>query len=128
MRTEGLESRIHQKASITKRKSKEAKGTLLKSDTKLISLQHYKSGKTIKEIAELRSLTQGTIQTHLANFIPTGEIKLDELVPSKKIGPIEAAINSSSEHDLTSLKRLLGEEYSYEEIRLVAQVSKGRQN
>jgi DNA-binding CsgD family transcriptional regulator len=124
----GLESQIHQKASTSKRKLKEGKETILKTDTKLVSLQHYKSGNSIKEIAELRSLTVGTIHSHLANYIPTGEIRLDELVPSDKINLIEAAMNSSSDHDLTALKRLLGEEISYEEIRLVANVYKGRQN
>ena len=124
----GLESQMHKKPAPTKRKLKDRSVPLLKTDTKLISLQHYKSGNSIKEIAELRSLTEGTIQSHLANYIPSGEIKLDELVPSSKISLIEAAIKSTSDQDLTSLKRLLGDEISYEEIRLVANVYKGRQN
>ncbi|HUH32830.1 MAG TPA: helix-turn-helix domain-containing protein, partial [Daejeonella sp.] len=124
----GLESQIHLKAKTSKRKSKESAGTLLKTDTKLVSLQHYKSGKSIKGIAELRTLTEGTIQNHLASYIPTGEIKLEELVPAQKITLIKAAFDGSAEQDLNSLKRTLGDNFSYEEIRLVVNANKNSEN
>jgi hypothetical protein len=119
-----LKTLIHLKPSKSKKSVKESKNKPLKADTKLTTLHHFKSGKTIRDIAQVRNLTLETIVNHLVNFIDTGEIRLEQLVAPEKIEVIVAAINSSTEKDLTSLKTLLGDDFSYSEIRLVSKFNK----
>lgn len=38
----------------------------------------------VKEIAEFRELTTGTISNHLLHYVRTGDIKLQELVDQEK--------------------------------------------
>ena len=52
----------------------------------------FKSGFSISEIAEERCLSTNTIETHLARFIESGEVKVGQLVQAHKIEPIKKAI------------------------------------
>jgi len=55
-----------------------------KKSTKQITFELFKSGLSIKEVAKERSLTAGTIENHLASFIPSGEIDVLELMDLKR--------------------------------------------
>jgi ATP-dependent DNA helicase RecQ len=89
------------------------------TDTKRESFELFRSGKSVKEIAETRVLTVGTIEGHLAHFILEGELEIEEIVPKEKIPVIEEAIRVHGDSLLASLKSVLGDEYSYGEIRAV---------
>ena len=107
---------IHTKTSrIKKERNKKAK-----VDTKLVSFQYYKSGKTVQEIAELRNFTVGTIQGHLAHYVVSGDLSINELISEDRVRYIEAALRASPDADLSSLKQQLGDDVSYGEIRLVS--------
>jgi hypothetical protein len=94
-----------------------------KGDTHRISLELYKEGKTISDIAARRGLARTTIEGHLAAFIPSGEIDIKELVAENKIAPILSAIEEkgigNAGSTLTALKVALGDDYSFAEIRSV---------
>ena len=45
------------------------------------SLFLFRQGKSIGEIAKIRNLAPGTIESHLSKFVYTGEIHVDEIVP-----------------------------------------------
>ncbi len=103
-----------------KRIKREQKKQAKLDDTNTISLKLFKSGKSIEEIAELRDLNKGTIETHLIKFIPSGEVKLDDLVGIEKAANIVKAIVRFGESEaLSPIKEFLGEEYSYGEIKAV---------
>ncbi len=55
-----------------------------KPDTKQVSLELFKEGKTIEEIAKERSMAFTTIEGHLAHFAGTGEIDIHEFVTPEK--------------------------------------------
>lgn len=55
-----------------------------KEDTKKVSFRLFKEGMKVKEIAEFRELTTGTISNHLLHYVQTGDIKLQELVDQEK--------------------------------------------
>ena len=115
-----LESRINLKSPKRERKAR-PKRDRRGDDTYTISLKMFKSGMSIEEIAAERTMVLSTIETHLAHFIPTGEIKLDELVPANKIEPIRnAIIELNAETGIGKVKEFLGDDYSYGEIRAVA--------
>lgn len=112
-----LDSRIDLKTP--KREKKKSRKSNL-NGTYTESLRLFKAGKTIGEIAKLRELTRNTIENHLAKFITTGEIKLEEIVPKHKIEPIRQAILELSETNaLSPIKEFLGDNYSYGEIKAV---------
>ena len=91
-----------------------------KGDTKRMSLELFREGKSIAEIARLRELTTGTVEGHLAYFIPTGEIKITDIVPEEKTEAIRKAIEESGSGPAASpVKEKLGDAYSYSEIRAV---------
>src|SRR5690606_208720 len=54
-----------------------------KGETKRISLELFKSGKSIREIAAERSLTEGTVTKHLIHYIGS-DIKAADLMDASK--------------------------------------------
>lgn len=92
-----------------------------KGETKMISLQFFKEGKNMAEIAMLRGMAQSTIESHLTHFIATGEIDIKDIVPEDKIIPILEALEETGGTASTPVKEKLGDAYSYGEIRAVMQ-------
>ncbi|HEY8937593.1 MAG TPA: DNA helicase RecQ [Cyclobacteriaceae bacterium] len=109
-----LTGRIHLKKQKQVRKEKTEK----LSDTKLMSLELYKAGKTIHQIATIRNLSLNTIETHLAYFIEKGDLSIGEFVTPDKIKAIESAIREYGTQPLAPLKEALGNNFSYTEIKL----------
>jgi Helix-turn-helix domain len=90
-----------------------------KGDSHRISLELYKEGRSIADIALRRGLAKTTVESHLASFIPTGEIDIKELVPENKINVVAAILEKSGDVSLGTIKQRLGEEYTFGEIRAV---------
>jgi hypothetical protein len=110
-----LDSRIEEKVAKKQRKEKKEP----KPDTKLESLRLYKEGKSVLEIASARNLATSTIETHLAHYVKTGDIKIDELVSREKIVLIEPVIKNMDGISIAPIKEKLGNDVSYGEIKLV---------
>lgn len=92
-----------------------------KIDTRLVSLHLYRSGKSISEIAKERNVTTGTIEGHLAAFIATGEIRITDFVTKEKIEKIKNVIDDNPGQSLGEIKNRLGDDVSYNELRMVMQ-------
>ena len=90
-----------------------------KKPTKQITFELFKNGLSIKEIAKERSLTNGTIESHLASFIASGEINVLEIIPIKKYKKIRKAIEDTEFKNLTELKEKVDKSFSYIELRMV---------
>jgi len=85
-----------------------------------VTLDMFKSGLSIPEIAESRGIAVSTVETHLVRFIPSGEVMLDDLVHVDKIEAIKNAIvRLNAGFAVAPVKEFLGENYSYGEIRAV---------
>ena len=67
----------------------------------------------------LRDLNENTIFGHLASFISSGEIKITELIDEAKYNELKQIIPSKTFENLSDLKHLLDDKYSYGELRLV---------
>ncbi len=105
---------------IKKKKSLKEKGPKEKKpDTKSVSYEMYKSGQAIKEIAKERSLTEGTIEGHLAHYVKTGELDVFEFLDKDKLNLIEKEIHKQDTFALGTLKGELGNTASYGEIKMV---------
>lgn len=113
-----LESNMYSKPADTKKEKKHKKSEQ-KIDSRSVSFNLYKSGKSIDEIARERSFTYATVEGHLSHFIGIGEINIDEMVTKEKQKLIMEAIEI---HGISSLKTLidnLEDKVSYGELRMV---------
>lgn len=90
-----------------------------KEDSKSISLQLLKQGKTLEEIAAERGLVKGTIESHLLQFIASGEVKMEQIVAPEKVPVIMQAIARSEQKNINSIRATTGDACSYNEIRAV---------
>ncbi len=107
-----------------KEKALREKNAVAKTDTKTLSFNLYKEGKTIAEIAVERSLSVSTIEGHLVPFISEGEIELNDLVPVKKQQLIldAVAIHGSLSHK--TLIENLPDTITYGDIKMVLAAGK----
>ncbi len=81
----------------------------------------FRYGNSTYEIAAALGIVKSTIESHLARFLLSGEIKLEDFVPAYKIEPIRnAIIELNAETGIGQVKEFLGDDYSYGEIRAVA--------
>jgi ATP-dependent DNA helicase RecQ len=122
----GLTSRITQKSVKRERKSKPKKGKI--SDTFKVTFDLYKEGKTVPEIANERGLSPTTIEGHLSRFVQTGELDVHEFVNEAKIPAIKNAVESYGSEMLSPLKEVLGDAYTYGEIKAVIAWMSFKQN
>ena len=90
-----------------------------RGDTKKVSLELFQSGKSVVEIASERELNENTIFGHLASFIPSGEIKVTDLMATSVYKELKVIIPKKKFENLSDLKHQLDDKYSYGEIRLV---------
>ena len=90
-----------------------------KKPTKQITLELFKAGLSIKEIAKERSLTSNTIESHLASYIPSGDVDILELIDIKKYKKIVNAIEDTEFKNLTELKEKVDKSFSFMELRMV---------
>lgn len=102
--------------------------TLKLSNTVLATFQLYQQGKSLAEIAAERELKASTISIHLEELIEAGQIEeIDVLVEcdaqraafSHRKQTIAEIIERIGPITLTKIREKLGNDYSYEEIRLV---------
>ncbi|MDG1226475.1 MAG: helix-turn-helix domain-containing protein [Polaribacter sp.] len=90
-----------------------------KKSTKQITFELFKSGLSVKEIAKERSLTAGTIESHLASFIPSGDVDILELIDIKRYKKLINAIENTKFKSLTELKEKVDKSFSFMELRMV---------
>src|SRR5690606_35174631 len=103
-----------EKSEIPVKKEKRQAGA-----SQRLSFQLYQQGKSIAEIAAERNLAEGTVNSHLAEFIKTGELPVTALVAEEKINSAMKLLPQMENLNLTPLREKLGDHYSYSELRAV---------
>ncbi|HXH98986.1 MAG TPA: helix-turn-helix domain-containing protein [Sphingobacteriaceae bacterium] len=83
------------------------------------SLQLFKEGKKISEIAADRCYAQTTIEGHLAQFVKTGELSVFDLIAKDKVDVILKEIGVAKNPGMNGIKEKLGSNYSFFDIRAV---------
>ena len=89
-----------------------------KGATQKLTLEMYRSGKTIEEIATERGMAATTIEAHLSSFVTSGEINVHDFINEEKLQDILDAIMELETEQLSPIKQQLGDDYSYGEIRM----------
>jgi ATP-dependent DNA helicase RecQ len=89
------------------------------NDTTRATLQAFRAGETVPQIAQRRELTTGTIHGHLAAAMEAGEqIDLERLVTKEQQREIEAAFAKTGPANLGGAKELLGDKIDYGQLRI----------
>lgn len=81
------------------------------------SLDMFKAGKTIEEIARERSMAVSTIEGHLALYVATGEVDIHQLLNDEKIKLISDYFKTAESRQLGPAKTALDNEVSWSELR-----------
>jgi hypothetical protein len=90
-----------------------------KKDTRMVSLELYKQGNNIANIAELRSMSPSTIEGHLACYVGTGDLPVTDFVAPDIVDLIACHFEGNGNYQLGPVKSALGDQISWSEIRFV---------
>jgi GTPase SAR1 family protein len=90
-----------------------------KTGTIKISYDLFKTGETIGEIATRREMAASTIEGHLAHYICTGELKVEQFVAPEKIALILDYFQKNESTLLGPAKAELGDKVTYGDLRFV---------
>lgn len=114
-REHDLKSRIHLKTLRHERLIRPERD----NDTKRQTLELFHLGHSISRIAELRELKPSTIEEHLAYYISTGKLPIEKTLTQDRMAIIQDAIVKANAIGLAPVKNILGNDYSYGEIKMV---------
>ena len=115
----GLSGNMDAQPKIALKTTKQNSRANHKTDTKALSYDLFKQGMSIKEIAEERKLTIGTIEVHLSHFISLGKININDVVPVPKQELIRNAVKIHGALSHKTLIDHLPNDISYNEIKMV---------
>ncbi|MDR2815383.1 MAG: HRDC domain-containing protein [Proteiniphilum sp.] len=96
----GLESRLaEKKASKRKQKEDKQKENKQKGGSRRLTLEMFRSGKTIEEIAGERNLAVSTVGAHLAKYVETGELAVTDFITRERLHLAEEKLKAASPDD-----------------------------
>jgi ATP-dependent exoDNAse (exonuclease V) alpha subunit len=86
------------------------------------TLNHFKQGKGISEIALVRKLAVSTIEGHLAQAIKQGSVKIEELIPMDEVNELAKhfpAVITQEYIPLNSIKEKVSLDVSFGKLKMV---------
>ena len=109
-----------QPSAITSRLSRD-QSTGAGNETSQATLDLLREGLTVAEMAQRRGLTEGTVLSHLERLLGDGQAPpLAHLMPEpQRYDRIARAFSESGTELLKPVRDALGDDYTYEELRLV---------
>ncbi|TXF91776.1 AAA family ATPase [Neolewinella aurantiaca] len=93
--------------------------SVAKADTRKVTLDLFREGKTVEEIAKLRDLVRSTITTHLTHWVKQGELPLAELVDQETVDAILPYMKEHPELSLSDFRNHFKGAYDYDVLKLV---------
>lgn len=105
IQTQPMAPVVHQKKVIKKGESAKQSKAL------------FDEGKSIAEIAVMRNLAMGTIESHLSDFVLQGELPIEKLMDLEKVQEIKQAYEQAERYSTTEIRSILNDKYSHGEIR-----------
>ena len=89
--------------------------------TRQVTRAMFEQGLSVDEIARNRNLSRFTIIRHLTELLEDGEqIAIARLIDPERYEVIADALRQVDSNLLRPVKDFLGDDYSYEEIRMVS--------
>ena len=91
----------------------------IKGETYRITLDLLNEGNTIEAVATKRDMALSTIEGHVSKLIKEGKVDIHSFLEKNIIQPIEEAMKSNPEMNLTDIKLHLKDVYDYSTLRMV---------
>lgn len=101
-----------------KTKSQKKKPADKKGSTYDTTLEMVKVGKSIKEIANERQLSVGTISTHCARLVMLEKMELRNVMDAKMISELEDVFSDYEGGSMSDLKEKVGNKFTWDELKL----------
>lgn len=89
-----------------------------KGDSARETFAYYSAGKTIEEITRIRHLAQSTIESHLAEFVRTGELDVTQFLHYDEIAKIKAIYDTQEFYSTTSIVQKLKNELTHAQVKM----------
>ncbi len=102
-----IESNMDALPAHAKKEVKEKTSASARPDTKLVSLELFRTGKSMQEIALERNYSLTTIEGHLAHYVEMGELHVQDLLDDEMQLQIAKVMSENSGATLQRLKELL---------------------
>ncbi len=83
------------------------------------TLELFRKGLALGEIALQRQLSRQTIDKHIAHLIGAAKIEIDAVMPAEKASRLQKRIEKMTDKKLREIKESLDEECSYAEIQFI---------
>jgi len=115
-----------ERKSVVSETKKTKKVKVEKGSTKLESLNFYKQGMKVDEIAKQRGMAVTTIEGHLAEFVATNEVNVFDFVSKEEMNKIKKACDKLGFLLLGSIKNEVGETISYGQLRMAINYLKNK--
>ncbi|MGV3587848.1 MAG: helix-turn-helix domain-containing protein [Adhaeribacter sp.] len=125
---EALPARTRKSRTTNNAEPKEKGEKKEKGLTQEESYRLYCEGLSIAEIAAVRGLAQTTIEGHLARYVQSGAIPIETFLDPVKLEQILIVARTVDTDQLSPIKQLLGDEFSYTDIRFAVAFAKGAEN
>ena len=90
-------------------------------ETRFVSLELFRQQLSISAIAARRGMTESTIETHLASFMESGEIRVYDLMSEQTVDIIVTAFGKNPGQGLATIKQQLDPAITYNQLRIVRQ-------
>jgi len=104
---------------VNEKKKQKKKKKEEKEDTKMISYELFRKGRTISQIAEERNLSASTVENHLSYYVGTGEIPVSEFMSDDMIDLIAGHFKGTEDLKMGPVKEALGGRVTWSDIRFV---------
>jgi hypothetical protein len=92
-----------------------------KKPTREISLELWRKHRDIQMVAQERGLVVSTIEGHLAHYVGTGDLAVEDFVEKDKLDQICTFMNEQPDASIGEAKNAMGDGYTYAELRFVHQ-------
>ncbi|MFN8206936.1 MAG: helix-turn-helix domain-containing protein [Bacteroidales bacterium] len=90
----------------------------VKISSREASYEMFMAGKSVNDIASLRSMAVSTIESHLAYFVGIGTLSPERLIDKHKLSRLQHYFSSAENRSLGPAKEAFGDEVSYGELRI----------
>jgi hypothetical protein len=114
---QGVNKIVREPLSDAPTPAESAEKKAVKGETYTITLNLFREGHAIDDIAEMRKMSPTTIETHLATLLSQGKINIDEVLTADQQTEILQAIKQTSKLGLTEIKAKLSDNYTYGMIK-----------
>ncbi len=93
--------------------------SVAKADTRQVTLNLFREGKTADEIAALRELVPSTIMTHLTHWVKAGKLEITEVVDQEIVDKVLPYMKEHPDLGLGDYRRHFNEVYDYGVLKVI---------